>query len=68
MSTTEKLLLDNASAAELLSVSPRTLVKLRDAGEIPFVRVGDGRKGVRYSTEALKAFVSKRQSAAGGSQ
>jgi excisionase family DNA binding protein len=55
------LLLDNASAAEMLSISPRTLVKLREGGELPFVRLQDGTKGIRYSLAALEEWIAQRQ-------
>jgi excisionase family DNA binding protein len=57
----KRLLLNNVEASDLLSISPRTLVNMRLAGEIPFVRLRDGTKGIRYSTEALREWIAKRQ-------
>jgi hypothetical protein len=55
-------LLDNAGAAQLLKISPRTLVKLRDAGSIPYVRLDHAsRKGYRYSALALSAWIADHQ-------
>lgn len=53
-------LLDNAAAAAMLSISTRTLAKLRDNGEIPAVRVCGGRKGIRFSRAAVEQFISNR--------
>jgi len=60
--TPDRILLNNAQAAELLSISPKTLVNMRLAGEIPYVKLWDDRtKGIRYSLDALKAWVAERQ-------
>jgi hypothetical protein len=54
-------LLTNESASQLLSISPRALVRLRESGQIPFVKVSDSPKSYRYSALALSDFIAKRQ-------
>jgi predicted site-specific integrase-resolvase len=61
MSSTSDRLLDNSEAAAMLSCSPATLVKMREAGTIPFVRLQDTRKGYRYSLKALEKLIAERQ-------
>ena len=50
-------LLDERAAAKFLGVSPRTLWRLADAGEIPFIRVGPRLK--RYDPRDLQAFIDR---------
>ncbi len=57
MTETDQLF-DNASAAELLSISTRHLAKLREAGLIQTVRISQSRLGIRYSRRALEDFIS----------
>jgi predicted site-specific integrase-resolvase len=54
-------LLNNSEAAELLSISPKTLVALRDKGVIPFVKILDHAKGVRYSERSLTQWIAERE-------
>src|SRR5205814_558341 len=57
-----QLLLTEAAAAKALSISPRTLWGLRDAGEIPAVRIG---RSVRYAVKDLEAWIERRRVSAG---
>jgi hypothetical protein len=54
-------LLNNTEAAAMLSVSPKTLVALRERGDVPFVRILDHAKGVRYSEKSLAAWIAERE-------
>ena len=54
-------LLNNTAAAQLLSISPRQLVHMRDRGEVPYVKVLDHARGTRYSEKALTAWIAARQ-------
>lgn len=47
-------LLTTAEAADLLSISPRTLWTLRNSGEIDFVRV---RKNIRFQRSVILRFI-----------
>jgi excisionase family DNA binding protein len=49
-------LLTEEEAASFLRVNPRTLRKVRDRGEIAFVRIG---RCVRYSPKEIKQFVAR---------
>lgn len=53
----EPLLLRREDAAKLLAISPRLLWSLTRRGEIPHVRLA---KSVRYSVEALRAWLRRR--------
>ncbi|MHC2068342.1 helix-turn-helix domain-containing protein [Bremerella sp. T1] len=53
----DPLLISATKAAELLSVSPRTLWALTNEGEIPFVRI---RRRVMYSRTALRKWINAR--------
>jgi excisionase family DNA binding protein len=57
----EKLLITEREAAELLSVSERTLFNLRRAGEIDAVQL---RGCVRYSVAALQEYIAKQAGSA----
>jgi hypothetical protein len=59
IATAEKLLINHAQAAQLLGISGPTLTRMRMAGQVPFVRIGDGRKGIKYSVAALTRWVAK---------
>ncbi|WP_417737388.1 helix-turn-helix domain-containing protein [Rosistilla oblonga] len=48
-------LLSEREGAKWLGISPRTLWALRDAGEIPIVRVG---RLVKYDLDDLRAYVA----------
>lgn len=50
-------LLDERAAAKFLSISPRALWGLADAGEIPFIRIGPRLK--RYDPRDLQKFVER---------
>jgi excisionase family DNA binding protein len=56
----EPLLLDEAEAARLLGVAPRTLWSLADAGELPCVRIG---RRKLYAVETLRRFIAEREAA-----
>jgi excisionase family DNA binding protein len=62
---TDKLLVASAEAAAMLGISERTLLSMRKAGEIQFIRVRDGRKGIRYSVLELRHWIADRQERAG---
>ena len=53
-------LLNSSEAAALLSISTRTLAKLRESNAIPIVRINGNRKGIRYSSKSLDEFISSR--------
>jgi predicted DNA-binding transcriptional regulator AlpA len=52
-SSTEPLLVDVATAAQMLAISQRKLWSLTNIGDVPCVRIG---KSVRYSLEELRAW------------
>jgi hypothetical protein len=52
-------LLNNTEAAELLSISPRTLFLMRERSEIPIAKLADSRKKFRYSAKALEKFIAE---------
>ena len=54
--TAPRLLLSPREAARALSISEKTLYNHREAGEIPFVRIG---RAVRYSPEALREWIQR---------
>lgn len=52
------LLIDSRQAAKLLNVSPRTLWRMHNDGEMPQpIRIG---RAVRWSLEALKKWIADR--------
>jgi predicted DNA-binding transcriptional regulator AlpA len=51
--TAEPLLVDVATAAQMLAISQRKLWSLTNIGDVPCVRIG---KSVRYSLEELRAW------------
>lgn len=53
-----RLLVDRREAARLLSVSPGTIDNLRNAGELPSVKLGARRL---FDTRDLEQLVSKRK-------
>jgi excisionase family DNA binding protein len=55
-----KLLLNHGEAADLLGVSAPTLLKMRESGQVPYLRLNSGKLGVRYSTRALENWISQR--------
>ena len=60
----EKLLLKPREAATLLNISERQLwANSRPRGPIPVTRIGNS---VRYSPEALQAFIDGRREQEGG--
>lgn len=63
--TIEPLLVDSATAARILKVSPKTLFTMRTNGEIPFIRMRSGRQSIRFSVEELKKWIGERQERAG---
>ncbi len=54
----QKLLVGSIEAAKLLDISPRTLWTLRNAGAVPFVRIG---ASVKYSVSALQTWIESQQ-------
>lgn len=52
----EKLLVKRVEAAELLSVSVKTLDRLSEAGKLSKVNIGTR---VYYSPDELRAFITK---------
>ena len=59
----EKLLLNAAEAAKLLSISERTLWELKKNGDIPYVPVGSGDKKqcIRYAMDDIRELVARRK-------
>lgn len=53
-----RLLLNPRQAAKSLSISPRKLWSLTDAGDIQCVRIG---RLVRYPIDALEAYIDARR-------
>lgn len=53
----ERLLLPRREAAQVLSLSERTLWTFTKAGEIPSIRIG---RSVRYSLADLRAWVASK--------
>lgn len=56
-----RLLYSESQAADLLSVSPKTLSRLRKAGSIQFVKIG---KAIRYDLESLTDLIHLTRSTA----
>ena len=56
-----KLLITAGEAAELLSISARTLWQLTNDGQIPVMRVS--KRAVRYCPEALRRWITEKQEA-----
>ena len=54
-------LLNNAEAAALLSISAKTLVAMCEKGVIPFVRIMDHAKGIRYSERSLTTWIAEHE-------
>lgn len=52
----EKLLLTRLEAAKALSVSEKTLDKLRDSGKIKYMTIGSR---VYIASDELRAFITK---------
>lgn len=50
-------LLTSAEAAQLLRVSERTVKRLLERGDLPFVRVGDRRRFIEASE--VRAFIAR---------
>lgn len=59
----EKLLYTEAQAAKLLSLSTKTLARLRKVGKIHFQRIG---AAIRYDIESLKAIIQSHTVASQG--
>ncbi|MEX1231286.1 MAG: helix-turn-helix domain-containing protein [Planctomycetaceae bacterium] len=55
----QKLLLSQREAAQMLSISPRTLFSLTKAGKLPSIRIGSG--GVRYAVDDLRRFIDEQR-------
>lgn len=53
----EPIAVGETEAARLLGIGPRTLVKLRQAGEIPYARI---RSRVVYSVADLRRWIAER--------
>ena len=53
----DRLTLRLNDAARVLSISPSLLRRMTKAGTIPVVRMG--RTGLRYSRDALQAFIKR---------
>lgn len=53
----QRLFMNSAQAAEMLGVSPKTLADWRDAGVIPYYRIGERRRGctIMYKRQELLA-------------
>jgi len=49
-------LLTDREVAEKLSVSTRTVIDWRNAGKIPFIRIG---RSIHYRPESLRALLQK---------
>ena len=49
-------LLTDRAVAERFNVSVRTVIDWRNAGKLPFIRIG---RSIRYRPESLRALVEK---------
>jgi excisionase family DNA binding protein len=49
-------LLTDKSVAEKINVSMRTVIDWRNAGKIPFIRIG---RSIRYRPESIRALLEK---------
>ena len=58
----QKLLVNTEAACRLLSISPRSLWGLKQAGEIPHVRIG---RSVRYAIDDLITYVDAKRKGGG---
>lgn len=58
MVDTEKILITERQAAQLLGVGERTLFNLRQRRLIPHMKIG---KSVRYSTASLRTWASEQE-------
>jgi excisionase family DNA binding protein len=56
-----RIAVDEPTAARLLNVSPKTLYRLRTAGELPFFRAGDGDSKILYRVAAIEHFAKSRE-------
>jgi hypothetical protein len=54
-------LLNNSEAAAMLGCKPGVLVRLRNAGIVPYVNLENTRDGFRYSLRALEMLIQKNQ-------
>jgi hypothetical protein len=62
--TLQPLALDERAAAKLLSVSTKTMSRLRDKGAIKYFRATDSDSAkVLYSQKALVEFIRRREAA-----
>lgn len=61
VATVGPLLVNSTEAAKMLDVSPKTLFNMRSAGEVPFVRIRAGRKGVRFSVLSLQNWITEQE-------
>lgn len=52
----EKLLMTRLDAAKVLSISVKTLDKLRDSGKIKYITIGSR---VYIASDELRAFITK---------
>lgn len=59
--TIDKLLYTEVQAAKLLSISSKTLSRLRKAGKLQFVRIGNA---IRYDMEALTSMIQSNKATA----
>lgn len=57
------ILVTEASAAQMLAISPRSLWTLRNTGTIPYVRI---HSSIRYRVVDLEAYVAQQLSTANG--
>jgi hypothetical protein len=57
----ENRLLGYEDAAHMLGMAIRTLREKKASGEIKFVPIGKGERGVRFRVKTLLAFIEKRE-------
>ena len=57
MSPLPRIFVDSQELSHLISISPRTLERLRSDGRIPFYKIG--RRMVRYRVQEVEAALEK---------
>ena len=55
-----QLVVDERTAAKMLSVSVRTMFTLRKMG-LPYFRIGSGTKAVRYRVSSIEQWVADQE-------
>jgi len=62
--TDEGALLNVRAVADRLGLSPRTIYKIVEAGQIECVRVGFGSRNIRFTERQVAEYLNRRRSTA----